>query len=174
MTLIPGAPAPRLSLPLVDGRTTDDLEFGTGADGRFSLVVFYRGLHCPACRRQLAELDRRLDDLREAGVGRVVAVSMNDAERAATTVETWRIGALPVAHSLSEADARSWGLFISDAIKESEPARFNEPGAFLLDADGTVYWSSVASMPFSRPAVDDIISGVRWAQDQNYPARGAA
>lgn len=163
-----------MSLPLVDDRSTDDLELGTGADGRFALVVFYRGAHCPACRRQLAELDRRLDDLREAGVGRVVAISMDDAERAATTVESWRIGSLPVAHSLTETAARSWGLFLSDAIKESQPARFNEPGAFLLDADGTVYWSSVASMPFSRPAVDDIISGVRFAQEKDYPARGAA
>ncbi len=87
MTPKPTQTAPALSLPLTGGGTTDDLVLGTGADGRFSLVVFFRGLHCPVCRRQVGELDRRLGDLREAGVGRVLAVSMETAERSAQLVQ---------------------------------------------------------------------------------------
>lgn len=174
MTLTPTHTAPSLSLPLTGGGSTDDLELGTGADGRFSLVVFFRGLHCPVCRKQLAELDRRLDDLRGAGVGRVLAVSMESAERSAQLVQEWRLDALPVAHGLSEASARTWGLFVSSAIKEGEAPVFNEPGVFSLDADGSVYWSNVSSMPFGRPALDDVIAGLQFAQKQAYPARGAA
>ena len=174
MTLTPTAQVPTLSLPLVAGGTTDDLELGTGADGRFSLVVFFRGLHCPVCRKQLGELDRRLGELKDAGVGRVVAVSMETSERAAQVVSDWHLGELHVAHGLTEEQARHWGLFVSTGIKEGEPALFNEPGMFVVDADGSLYWSSVASMPFGRPALDDLVAGLRFAQDKGYPARGAA
>jgi peroxiredoxin len=61
---------------LVGGGSTEDLKLGTGAGGRFSLIVFYRGLHCPICRKQLAEIDKRIVDLKAAGIGPVVAVSM--------------------------------------------------------------------------------------------------
>ena len=170
----PGTLPPRLALPLTGGGSTEDLHLGTGEGGRFTLIVFYRGLHCPVCRRQLAELDKRLDDLRAAGVGRVVAVSMESAERSQEVVERWRLDELPVAYALTEDAAREWGLFISTAIKDGEPARFSEPGMFILDSDGSLYWSSVASMPFGRPPLDDIIAGIVYANEHSYPARGAA
>ena len=66
MTLTPTSPAPRLSLPMTAGGSTDALDLGTGADGRFTLVVFFRGLHCPVCRKQLTEIERR----RSPGRGR--------------------------------------------------------------------------------------------------------
>ncbi len=44
----------------------------------------------------------------------------------------------------------------------------------LTDADGTVYWNNVSSMPFGSPALDDVLAGLRFAQQQDYPARGAA
>lgn len=174
MTLTPTHAAPSLSLPLTGGGHTDELTLGTGADGRFSLVLFFRGLHCPVCRKQVGELERRLGDLREAGVGRVVAVSMETDERSAQLVEEWHLGDLPVAHGLSEASAREWGLFLSTAINDGEPPLFNEPGLFVLDSDESVYWSNVASMPFGRPALDDVIAGLQFAQKQDYPARGTA
>lgn len=51
---------------------------------------------------------------------------------------------------------------------------FNEPGMFVLDADVSLYWSSVATMPFGRPALDDVLDALRFAQNSDYPARGAA
>lgn len=174
MTLKPTQPAPALSLPLTSGGSTDDLALGTGADGRFTLVVFFRGLHCPICRKQLSEIDRRLGDLRDAGIGRIVAVSMETPERSAELVDQWHLGELPVAHGLTEASAREWGLFVSTAIKDGEAPMFNEPGVFVLDNDGTVFWSNVSSMPFGRPALDEVIGGLQFAQKVDYPARGAA
>ena len=174
MQVKPGTLPPRLALPLTGGGSSDDLSLGTGEGGRFTLVVFYRGLHCPVCRRQLSELDKRLDDLHAVGVGRVVAVSMESAERSQEVVQRWRLAELAVAYGLTEDEAREWGLFISTAIKDGEPARFSEPGIFILDSDGTVYWSSVASMPFGRPSLGDIIAGIVYANEHAYPARGSA
>jgi len=174
MTLTPTEAAPTLSLPLTGGGHTDTLALGSGTDGRFSLVVFFRGLHCPVCHTQLSELDRRLGDLHDAGVGRVLAVSMETAERSSQLIQDWDLHNLPVAFGLTEASAREWGLFVSTAIKDREAPVFNEPGLFVLDADGTLYFSTVSSMPFARPALDDVIAGLRFAQKTNYPARGAA
>ncbi len=174
MTLTPTHTAPSLSLPLTGGGSTDGLELGAGAEGRFSLVVFFRGLHCPVCRKQVAEIDGRLDELRAAGVGRVVAISMESDERSAQLVDEWHISDLEVAHGLGEVSAREWGLFVSTGINDGEPPMFNEPGMFVLDSDGSLYWSNVSSMPFGRPALDDVIAGLQFAQQQDYPARGAA
>ena len=99
---------------------------------------------------------------------------METPERSAELVDRWHLDRLPVAHSLTEESARAWGLFISSAIKEGEPDRFNEPGLFVLDADGALFWSSIATMPFGRPALDDVLAGLRFAQEHAYPARGAA
>lgn len=78
-----------------------------------------------------------------------------------------------MAYGLSKEAAR-WGLNLSKAIREGEPDLFNEPGSFILDDDGTLFWSSTAPMPFGRPSLDDIIARLRYAQNQDYPAHGAA
>lgn len=174
MTLTPTQPVPSLSLPLTRGGGTDDLALGTGADGRFTLLAFFRGLHCPVCRKQLAELDRRSAELRKAGIGRVLAVSMETAERSEQLIQEWHLSELAVAHGLSEESARQWGLYLSTAIKPGEPALFNEPGLFVVDADGTLFWSSVSTMPFARPPLDDLLAGLGFVQKSDYPARGSA
>lgn len=173
MTLIPTQSVPTLSLPLSGGGSTDDLSLGSGADGRFTMVLFYRGLHCPVCRKQLGELNRRLDDLAEAGVGRVVAVSMEDQARSQSVNEDWKLDKLSLAYGLTQESARDWGLFISHAVKDGEPEVFNEPGMFILDDDGSLFWSTVATMPFGRPPLDEVIGGLVFAQKEGYPARGS-
>lgn len=35
---------------------------------RFTIIVFFRGLHCPVRRAQLRELDRRLDEFSARGI----------------------------------------------------------------------------------------------------------
>jgi len=99
---------------------------------------------------------------------------METAERSEQLVERWHLDKLSVAHDMSEATARAWGLYLSTAIKEGEPALFTEPGMVVLDADDTVFWTSVASMPFGRPPLNDVLAALRFAQQESYPARGTA
>ncbi len=169
MSPTPREPAPTLDLPLVGGgrwRLSDQEPVA------FTLVVFYRGLHCPKCKDQLVELDAKLDALADVGVTHVVAVSGDDADRAQRAVTEWGLGRLSVAHDLSQDSMRDWGLFVSKGVKEPEPDVFSEPGMFLVATDGTVYSAHVQSMPFARPHLDNLVNAIRWIRENEYPARG--
>ena len=62
--LVPRQPVPDLALPSVDG---DTWRLGERAPEHFSMLVFYRGLHCPICKAYLRDLDRRVGDFAARG-----------------------------------------------------------------------------------------------------------
>ena len=167
--LMPGRPAPALSLPTLDGGRFE-LESQEG----WTLLVFYRGLHCPICIRELAALGERRGELEALGAS-VLAISADDEARARMTREKAGAEALPVAHSLSlTAASQDWGLWISAAREGSEePALFSEPGHFIVAPDGTIWAAWVQSAPFARPAADDLVGALRFAVEKGYPPRGA-
>ena len=45
----------------------------------FTLIDFYRGKHCPVCKKQLEELQKNIDKFTERGVN-VIAISANTKE----------------------------------------------------------------------------------------------
>ena len=53
-----------------------------------------------------------------------------------------------------------------------EPALFSEPGLFLVRPDGTIYFGSVQTMPFARPAFAEILGATKFVLEKGYPARG--
>lgn len=166
----PGKAAPKLECPtlgLPQGRW--DLE--KSEPRNFSLLIFYRGLHCPLCESYLRSFDDRCEALRELGV-EIIALSMDPKYRAERAKSEWRIDRIPIGYNLSEADARRWGLFISESITGKEPKRFNEPGLFLVKRDGTLYYAAITSMPFARPHVADLESAIRFVLKNDYPPRG--
>ena len=166
----PGQPAPELIVDLLSGGTYDLTDQEPAA---FTMVLFFRGLHCPVCQVQLREVDRRLDELSKRGVD-VVAISGETRERTAQIRDAWRLRRLDLGYGLSEAQMRSWGLFVSRGINDGEPPIFNEPGLFLIKPDGTVYYESILSMPVGRPRLDDVLGGLDYWTAQDYPARGEA
>ena len=171
MTLIPGKPVPSLELPL-----TIDAKFALAdqSPDNFTMLVFYRGKHCPVCKRYLEELGGRLSDFTDKGIN-VFSVSMDSPERAAVSHEEWDTHDLPIAHSLSEEEAREWGLFISQKREGSEePEIFSEPGLFLVKPDGTLHFSVVQSAPFTRPDLDELLEGITYTLENDYPTRGTA
>jgi alkyl hydroperoxide reductase subunit AhpC len=95
------------------------LEFDTVGGGRWSLaaqkpqsftmVVFYRGLHCPVCRRYTSELNGMIEKFDKRGVSYGVSIDK----------------------------AREWGLYVSTSRGVTsagieEPPLFAEPGLFLV------------------------------------------
>lgn len=170
MPVTPRKPAPALKVETLDGETFDL----AGAHPRtFTMVVFYRGLHCPVCSKYLKDLDNRLGDFRKSGV-EVIAVSCDDHERAVRSRDEWGLKELRVGYGLTLESARDWGLFVSSSIKEGEPGRFSEPGLFLIEPDGTLYAASIQSMPFARPSLAEVRQAIDFISRENYPARGEA
>ncbi|EKV27369.1 hypothetical protein C882_1871 [Caenispirillum salinarum AK4] len=170
MALKPQQPVPALDLPLVIDTRFDLAEQRPKA---FTMLVFYRGLHCPVCKGYLQELNEKINQFRDLGVT-AVAVSTDTEDNAKTAWKDWNLGDLPIAYGLPIAQARDWGLYISKGIKADEPKEFSEPGLFLVKPDGTLYATSVNSMPFSRPHFDDVAKAIGFVTDKDYPARGEA
>lgn len=164
----PGAPAPALELPVAGGGI---FRLADRKPQLFTMLVFNRGLHCPVCRAQLSELDRRSDELAERGI-EVVSVSGESRERAERMRDEWHVGRVPLAYGLTEEQMREWGLFVSRAISDNEPPVFNEPGLFLVGADGRIYYEALLSMPVGRPRIDDLLGGIEYWTANGYPARG--
>lgn len=168
--LKPGRPVPKLIVPLVSGDTFD---LSTEKPEHFSLVVFYRGLHCPICHEILGELEARVEAFREMGVT-TVAISGDDEPGARRAREEWGIERLRIGHGLDESAARAWGLFVSTAALPEEPDRFFEPALFLVKPDGTLYGSSVNSMPFARASIADLQTALPMIIRTQHPPRGLA
>src|SRR5262249_22262230 len=139
---------------------------------RFSMVVFFRGLHCPVCASQLRELERGLDELERRGV-EVVAVSGETRGRTQELHDAWRLEHLPLGYGLRELQMRGGGLLVSRG-RDGEPALSNEPGLFLIAADGTVFYEALLSMPVGRPRLPDVLAGIDYWVEHGYPARGEA
>lgn len=164
---------PDFTVPLVNSNTWS---LSAQENKAFTLVVFYRGLHCPICSRYVADLQKRQQKFSELGVG-VVAISSDTRERAQQAVEDWKLDSLDVGYGLELETAQSLGLYISSgrgltSIGIEEPARFSEPGFFLVRPDQSLYFSSIQTMPFARPNFAEIASAIEFVVGNDYPARG--
>jgi peroxiredoxin len=166
---IPGRPFAELTLDVVDEDESWSVRDATPE--QFTLLVFYRGKHCPLCRKQLEELNRRVMEFAQRGVD-VVALSCDDSSTAENTVVEWGVADIPIIYGLDIDAARRIGLFISEAIKDEEPRNFSEPGLFLVDANGILHAAWIQSVPFARPTFDDILDAIDQIQNKDYPPRG--
>jgi peroxiredoxin len=163
-----GATMPRLTLPKVGGG-----DIALGGEGRWQMVVVYRGKHCPLCRRYLKTLDDLLEDFRSIGT-EVVAVSGDPKEKAESEVseEGWRF---PVAYDLSPEEMRTLGLYISEPRSPQETDRlFPEPGLFVVNPKGKAHIIDVSNAPFARPDLQGVLNGLKFIRERDYPIRGTA
>jgi alkyl hydroperoxide reductase subunit AhpC len=168
--LKPQSNVPELSVKTVGG---PDWTLSEQSPENFTFVFFYRGLHCPICRKYLNSIDAKLDELSSLGIG-AIAISSDTEERARKSKESWKIGNLPVGYGVPIEEARSWGLYVSKGIKPDEPEIFSEPGLFVVRPGGELYAASIQTMPFTRPGIDELIAGFRYIVANDYPGRGEA
>ena len=171
--LIPRKAVPTLVVPTL---THGEFDLQREQPAHFTLIVFYRGLHCPACAKYLQELGRLLPEFAQRGVN-VIAISHDTRERAEAMRGKLEAPNLRIGYGLGLATARDWGLYISatrgkSSLDIEETALFPEPGLFLVKPDGTLYFAAVQNMPFARPHFDELISAVDFVIAKNYAARG--
>jgi peroxiredoxin len=171
--LIPRKKVPALSVPTLN-HSHYDLQ--AESPQNFSLVVFYRGYHCPICAKYLLELGRLLPEYEKRGVS-VVAISSDGRERALEMANKIKMPELRMGYGLPLDVARSWGLYITEghgktSIGIDEPPVFSEPAVYLVRPDKTLYYGAVQTMPFARPHFDELLTSIDFALQRNYPARG--
>ncbi|WP_405604982.1 redoxin domain-containing protein [Polaribacter sp. Asnod1-A03] len=166
----PRVETPELTIDLVNGTKWSLHE---QKPENFTMIIFYRGLHCPVCKKQLEQLKKKMNDFNERGVN-VIAISADSEERAKKAYDEWDIESVPLGYNLPVEEGRKWGLFVSKAISDKEPKEFLEPGLFLIDNENKVYWESIQSMPFGRPEFKDVLNGIDYILKEGYPARGEA
>lgn len=171
--LIPRQATPALMVPTLQHGT-----FDLSADGaeHFTLIVFYRGLHCPICMKYLLELSRLVPEFEKRGV-KVIALSSDTKERTAQMAEKINAPGLRMGYGLELNVARQWGLYISTSrgltsIGIEEPALFSEPAVYIVRPDTTLYYGAAQTMPFARPNFSDLLGAIDFALAKNYPARG--
>lgn len=169
---------PRQKVPELSVETLSSGPFDLATDGSdfATLVVFYRGLHCPICATYLKELGRLTSDFAEKGV-KTIAISSDPQDRAQQMADKVGHPELRFGYGLSLEKAKEWGLFISTSRGKTsigivEPDLFSEPGVFLVRPDGTLYFSAVQTMPFVRPHFKEMVGALEFVQANDYPARG--
>ena len=75
--VLPRQPAPDLTVPTLSGTTWS---LAAASPQRFSLIVFYRGLHCPICATYIAELNKSVPEFTTRGV-EAIAISSDPQAR---------------------------------------------------------------------------------------------
>jgi peroxiredoxin len=170
MSVTPRRPAPDLDVPLLAGGR---FVLRERRPRRFTLILFYRGLHCERCKGYLGEIESMLPAFAERGVD-VVAVSCDTRARAERSMADWKLSTLPVGYDLPIDMARDWGLFISRAVRDDESPIFAEPGTFLIDAEGSLYFAVINSLTRLRPYPRDILDAIDRIIETGAAARGEA
>lgn len=165
---MPGKEVPELIINTINGIKWDLREH---QPENFSLLVFYRGFHCPICKAYLEELNKNIEDFRKLGVN-IICISANNESLAENTIVEWDIERLTIGYGMSTAAARKWDLYISEGKDKKEPAVFFEPGIFLVRPDNALYAASIQSMPFARPGIVDLLKSIKFIIRNDYPLRG--
>ena len=166
---------PRMKVPNISVDLVNDTkwELEEQTPEHFTMVIFYRGKHCPVCKSYLEELQSKLDQFTNRGVN-VIGISANTEKIAKDTYQSWDIPDIPIGFEFSINNAKELGLFISKGISDKEPETFFEPGLFLIKPNGELYCASIQTMPFARPNFDEILKAIDFVLDKDYPARGEA
>lgn len=171
----PRTPTPELSVDTLGG---ERWSLSESRPKNLSMIVVYRGLHCPICKPYIRDLDRNLTEFDKLGVD-AITMSSDSRERAEAAKDEWELQNVRIGYGLSIATAREWGLYISagrgkTSIGIVEPDEFVEPGLFLVQPDKTLYASSINTMPFARPHFKELLGAIDFIVSKDYPARGEA
>jgi peroxiredoxin len=85
--IIPGEKTPSLILNTLDN---EEWSLEKKLNNNMTMIVFYRGLHCPICSDFLKLIESQLEDYKKANTN-VIAVSMDSKEKALKTKEICRM-----------------------------------------------------------------------------------
>lgn len=88
----------------------------------------------------------------------IIAISSDTEEDAAAFKKRAGIAKLKVGYNLPTEMAISWGLYLSEPTLTSQQRIYNEPGLFLVRADGVIHCAATSSMPIWEPDLDVVLA----------------
>src|SRR5438552_315346 len=100
--------SPRQTVPplVVPTLSHGSFDLALETPDRFTLLCFYRGLHCPICAGYLRELESKVDAFAERGVG-VLALSTDGEDRARQMAQKIGADRLRMGYGLQLTAARA-------------------------------------------------------------------
>lgn len=166
--LIPGKAFPKIAIPTIDYGT---VVLGQPEQG-WELIVVYRGLHCPQCRKYINRLHSLVPQFLERDI-HVIAISADHEDKAVTFKREAGYHHLPIGYQLSIEQMKKIGVYISDPRSPEETDRpFAEPAIFLINPAQTLQIVDYSNAPFCRPDLEVLLNGIIFIQDHQYPIRG--
>ena len=140
-----------------------------GPRDNWTLLVVYRGKHCPRCKKYLNILNGMRADWAEAGFD-IAVVSADNLEKAQSDQKEfgWDFA---LGYDLTEGQMAQLGVYVTEPLSSSEAdRRFAEPGTFVIRPDGSLL--SISNGPSARPDLVELLDGMIFTKQNDRPPRG--
>jgi len=156
-----------MTFPTVDG---GQMTVG-GHKDNWTLLVVYRGKHCPRCKKYLNILNEMRSDWADAGFD-IAVVSADSQEKAQADQAEFGWG-FDLGYDLSEVQMATLGVYVTEPMSPEETdRRFAEPGIFVLRADGSQIVVAISNGPAVRPELAELLDGMIFNKTKDRPHRG--
>lgn len=144
-----------------------------GPQENWTLLIVYRGKHCPRCKKYLGILNAMRDQWSEAGFDITVVSADPKSKAAADKAEFgWDFD---LGYDLSEDQMQTLGLYVSAPLSSGETDRnFAEPGTFVIRPDGSLLLIAISNGPSARPDLAELLDGMVFTKTNERPPRGTA
>lgn len=147
-----------------------DLTIG-GVRENWTLLVVYRGRHCPRCKKYLGILDGMRAQWTEAGFD-IAVVSADPMEKAEADRKEFG-WSFDLGFGLTEAQMAVLGLYVTEPLSSAETdRRFAEPGTFVIRPDGSLLLVAISNGPSARPELAELLDGMIFTKENDRPPRG--
>jgi len=145
-----GKAAQPFTLTSSDGKATDlSKVIGT----RPVVLVFYRGVWCPFCHSQMADLSRHKAEFQKSGAA-VYAISNEDGAKLNQMRDAEKLGFVTFLSDPNGAAAKKYaGLYPGSMT--------HQPGSFVIDKRGKIVYAYVNQDYKSRAATLSLLQAVR-------------
>lgn len=164
---VAGTVLSKMSFPKLGG---GELSIG-GTKENWTLLVVYRGKHCPRCKKFLNNLNAMRDKWTEAGFDICVVSADTEAKANADQMEFgWNF---ELGYGLSEEQMGTLGLYVTEPLSDAETdRRFAEPGVFVIRPDGSLLLIALSNGPSARPDLAELLDGMIFTKENDRPPRG--
>jgi len=164
---IPGSILSPMTFPSTKG---GEITVG-GQKENWTLLVVYRGKHCPRCKKYLNILNEMRAHWETAGFD-ISVVSADSVEKAQADQAEFGWG-FDLGYNLTEDQMGTLGVYVTDPLSPDETdKRFAEPGIFVLREDGSLIVVAISNGPAARPDLAELLDGMIFNKKNKRPHRG--